>query len=69
MIGLKFNNWLILEATTERRNNYIVYKCQCDCGNIEYKTINEVKSVSGKFCQKCRFRDLTNEKFTLLTPI
>ena len=69
MIGLRFNNWLILEATPERRSSYIVYKCQCDCGNIEYKTINEVNSVQGKFCKKCRFRDLTGEKFTLLTPI
>lgn len=45
MVGLRFNNWLILEATSERRGGYIVYKCQCDCGNIEYKIINEIKSV------------------------
>ena len=69
MVGLKFNNWTILEATKDRRNGYIIYKCQCNCGNVEYKTIREIKQVKGNFCNQCRIHDLTGQKFTLLTPI
>ena len=34
--GKKFGNLLALEPTAERRDSKIVWKCQCDCGNICY---------------------------------
>ena len=68
-IGAKINNWTILRATNERRNNYIVYECQCECGNIEKKIISEMRSVEGKWCRKCKLDDLTNQTFTYLTVI
>lgn len=39
LIGKKFGKLLILEKTNNSNpNNGIIWKCQCDCGNICYKT-------------------------------
>lgn len=69
IIGQKINNWTILDKTEERRNTYVVFKCQCDCGNIAYKTISEIKSAEGKYCQKCHIKDISGQKFGKLTAI
>lgn len=69
MIGQKINNWTILDKTDERRNTYVVFKCQCDCGNIAYKTIPEIKNTKGKYCQKCHIRDISDQKFGKLTAV
>lgn len=69
MIGQKINNWTIIDKTDERRYTYVVFKCQCDCGNIAYKTILEIKNTEGKYCQKCHIRDISGQKFGKLTAI
>lgn len=68
-IGAKINNWTILQATEERRRGYIVYICQCDCGNIERKTLSDIRNIKGQFCNKCRIENLEGQIFTYLTPI
>ena len=30
----RYGHLTIIEATKERKNSYVVYKCKCDCGNI-----------------------------------
>lgn len=43
-IGDKFNKLTVLEKTDQRINRSIIYKCQCNCGNITYvKSTNLVK--------------------------
>lgn len=49
LIGQKFGKLLVLEETEERVNKNIVWKCQCDCGNIckvytSMLTLNKTKS-------------------------
>lgn len=36
MIGKKFGKLTVLEETHQRKWNYKVYKCLCECGNIAY---------------------------------
>ena len=54
----RYGKLVILEPTSKRKNNYIVYKCLCDCGNIVYRTksslVSSMKSSSkGAACDKC----------------
>ena len=45
LVGQKFNKLLVLEETQERASDgCIVWKCQCECGNITYVSSNSLKS-------------------------
>lgn len=60
-IGDKFNKLTVLEKTNQRINRSIIYKCQCDCGNITYvKSTNLIKGyikscgcLQRKMASKC----------------
>lgn len=43
--GRRFGSLVALEPTSERRSNSVVWKCQCDCGNIHY--VDAVTLLSG----------------------
>ena len=55
----RYGHLTIIEATKERKNTYVVYKCKCDCGNIVYRTksslITSVKisKNGGPYCDEC----------------
>lgn len=34
LVGQRFGKLLVIERTDERSSGEVVYKCQCDCGNI-----------------------------------
>lgn len=51
--GQKFNHLLALEPTRNRSNGKIVWKCQCDCGNISYVSISNLRNGHTKTCGKC----------------
>ena len=36
LTGQKFNRLHVLERSSEKRGNHIVWKCLCDCGNLHY---------------------------------
>ena len=45
LVGQKFNKLLVLEETQERASDgCIMWKCQCECGNIVYVNSNSLKS-------------------------
>lgn len=51
LIGQKFNKLLVLEKTDLRgADGSIVWKCQCDCGNIHYASTNSLKTGSIASC-------------------
>ena len=55
----KYGHLTIIEATKERKNSYVVYKCKCDCGNITYRTKSSLTSSikasknGGPYCDEC----------------
>lgn len=67
-VGQKFGKLTIIEETQERRNSNVVWKCQCECGAISYKTIHEVKRGACLNCAKNK-KDITGQKFGKLTVI
>ena len=55
----RYGHLTIIEATKERKNSYVVYKCKCDCGNIAYRTKSSLRTSvkisknGGPFCDEC----------------
>jgi hypothetical protein len=73
----RYGKLVVLEPTSERKNNYIVYKCLCDCGNIVYRTksslVSSMKSSNkGASCDKCskkrQTKAVTKHGMTTINP-
>lgn len=45
-----FGNLTVLEITPERKNNSVVWKCRCQCGNIAYVTAASLKNKGTQSC-------------------
>ena len=73
LTGQKFGSLTVLEITNERRNRQVVWKCQCDCGNITYVVGQALRSLHTTSCgcsfHKLRAEDLTGQVFGKLTVI
>lgn len=50
LTGQKFNKLTVLEAIPERKNRQVVWKCQCDCGNITYVVGQALRTGHTKSC-------------------
>lgn len=80
LVGQRFNKLIVLEETERRVDGKIIWKCQCDCGNITYVNTKDLKNNHTKSCgclqkeYQQRFgqyneANLLNKKFGLLTVI
>lgn len=67
LTGQKFGKLSVLEITSERRNRQVVWKCQCDCGNITYVVSQSLRTGHTQSCgcsqKEKRAEDLSNQKF------
>lgn len=76
LTGQKRGKLTILSATNLRKGSNIVWKCQCECGNITYVSTNGL-NINGRFTKSCgcshknikNYRDLLNQKFGKLLVI
>lgn len=80
LIGQRFGRLTVLEKTNQRKHGYIVWKCQCDCGNIHY-AYTYLLTRGG--CKSCgclhqdtimkqtaeRHKDLIGQRFGLLVVL
>ena len=71
LIGQRFGKLTVIEETSERKNKSVVWKCQCDCGNICYYSTKNLRSDGVKSCRQCGvhwepnnslLKDLTGQK-------
>lgn len=75
LIGQRFGHLTVLEDSGRRVHRSIVWKCQCDCGNIHYVSSNNLNGGQVKSCGKLEcpyhraYKDLTNQKFGKLTAL
>lgn len=81
LTGQKFGHLTAVRKTEERKNGYIVYECQCDCGrpdcrHIIYRPSRLLKQTQVADCGGAaaltharRFKDLTGKKFGMLTAL
>lgn len=74
LTGQKFGSLTVLEITDERRNRQVVWKCQCDCGNITYVVGGSLRNGHTQSCGCNQYKtknvkDLTGQKFGKLTVL
>lgn len=50
LVGKRFGKLIVLEETDLRKGTNIIWKCQCDCGNIHYTTTNSLNKGDTKSC-------------------
>lgn len=73
LVGQRFGKLVVLESTPQRYHNSIVWKCQCDCGNIKYVPTDLLRSGHTKSCgcliREVQGNDLTNQRFGKLVAL
>lgn len=72
----KFGRLTVLEPTDKRAGSSVIWKCQCECGNICYKSSHSLRQNKAKSCgclqKESRhqpWKDLTGQQFGRLTVI
>lgn len=50
IIGHKYGRLTVLEPIGRTNNGTIIYKCQCDCGNIHHASTNSLTQYTIKSC-------------------
>ena len=53
LLNQKIGKLLVIEETNKRKNKSVVWKCKCDCGNIEEFSTKELRSDGIIQCHKC----------------
>lgn len=72
LTNIRFGKLLILrEEVNNRINNQPTWKCQCDCGQICYKTTRQLKTLKNPSCGCVtgHTKDITGNKYGKLTAI
>lgn len=69
LTGQHFGILVALEPTNQRYNSSVVWKCQCDCGNITYVRSNSLLSGSTISCGCLSKLDLTGKRFGKLIAL
>ena len=70
--GQKFGRLTAMKPTEERKANYVIWECLCDCGNITYATLKDLLYDNKKSCgciQNERNLYIKGQKFGMLTAI
>lgn len=71
-IGQKFDKLTIIRDSGKRSDRSIIWECQCECGNVCYKTAKQIKNLKGIKscgCASAKKKNLIGQKFGLLTVI
>lgn len=67
--GQRFGQLVVLGPSDQRANGFIVWDCQCDCGNKKGVTTPNLTSGRTKSCGCAKVRDLTGQQFDKLTVL
>ena len=60
LVGNRYGKLVVLEETDMRTRDLIVWKCQCDCGNICYVDTRMLMN-HGKLCCGCSTSEIIKE--------
>ena len=68
--GQRFGKLVAVRPTDERRNGAVVWECRCDCGNVTFAVIRNLRSGSTRSCGCNTIAiDLTGQRFGKLTAV
>ena len=60
--GQRFGHLVALEPTEMRQVRSIIWKCQCDCGNIHLASVSNLKNKTVDRCKNCHISSRGEEK-------
>lgn len=69
LIGRRFGKLIVLKDSGKRYRRAVLWECRCDCGNIIYKTGNNLLSGNNKSCgcgQQERYNMKTHNNSTFI---
>lgn len=69
LTGKRFGKLVALEPTDQRSGSFVVWKCQCDCGNITYASVGNLNAGHVKSCGCLSKLNLTNKRFGKLVAL
>lgn len=73
LVGKRFGKLTVLASLKERKNNSVVWHCQCDCGNFKDVPTHLLTSNHTQSCGCLKLEshliDITNQKFGKLTAL
>ena len=69
LIGQKFGKLTVIKYSHTDRYRQPCWECECECGNIKIIIGRSLRTGKTKTCGKCRYIDLTGQKFGMLTVI
>jgi len=69
LTGRSFGRLTALEPTQKRRSNSVVWRCQCECGNIAEVSACALQSGNAKSCGCTKTCDITGQVFGRLTAL
>lgn len=64
--GQKFGKLTAIEPTNQRQNRSIIWKCQCECGNLHYASVSNLKDGSVTRCSMCKISSKGEEEIAQL---
>ena len=80
IIGMRFGHLIAVDPTDQRKNNYTVWRCLCDCGRVALCSSRDLKQGRDQSCgspecqyyqdfrkMRVRYEDLTGQRFGKLT--
>lgn len=53
LVGQRFGKLIVMQETTLRKNNSVVWDCRCDCGNYLQLSTKELRSDGVQMCKNC----------------
>ena len=62
LVGKKFGKLTALEPTDKRQGRSVIWKCQCDCGNIHFASRTNLLGGYVSSCSNCRIKSHGEEK-------
>lgn len=70
LTGKRYGSLTVLRKTDIRKNNFVVWECRCDCGNLYFATTQSLNAKGIRSCG-CKngpaYTDLTGQVFGDLT--
>ena len=60
--GLRFGKLIAIKPTERRQGRSVVWECKCDCGNIHFASVTNLKNGDVTRCAQCKILSKGEEK-------
>lgn len=54
LTGRVFGDWRVVKDSGKRQGGFVVWECECSCGNVGYVAVRNLTTGASKSCGKCK---------------